>query len=74
MAAENRKVIDCRWLLADIPGDIATPGNEEAVLDCAVQYAAESHGYRDTPALREQLRALLHDANRRETGVRAATG
>ena len=68
MAAENRKVIDFRWLLADIPGDIATPGNEEAVLDCAIQYAAQSHGYRDTPALREQLRSLLHE----QTGVRAA--
>jgi hypothetical protein len=74
MAAENRKVIDCRWLLADIPGGIAIPGNEEAALDCAIQYAVESHGYRDTPALREQLRSLLYDANQRDTGARAANG
>jgi hypothetical protein len=62
MAAENRKVIDCRHVLADISGDTAISGNEEAVLDRAIQYAVDSHGYRDTPALREQLRSLLHDA------------
>jgi hypothetical protein len=62
MAAENRKIIDCRCFLADISRDIAISGNEEAVLDHAIQYAVDSHGYRDTPALREQLRSLLHDA------------
>ena len=30
--AENRKIIDYRWLLADIPCGIAISGNEEAVL------------------------------------------
>ena len=57
--AENPKVIDYRWLLADIPYDIAASSNEEAVLNRAIQYAVESHGYRDTPALREHLRSLL---------------
>ena len=57
--AENRKVIDYRWLLADIPCDTAISGNEEEVLNIAVQRAIKSRGYRDTPGLREQLRSLL---------------
>lgn len=61
MAAENSKVIDCRWLLADISRDIAISGSEEAMLNCAIQYAVESHGFRDTPAFREQLRSLLRE-------------
>jgi hypothetical protein len=63
--AENRKVIDCRWLLDDIPCDIAISGNEEAELNRAMQYAVESHGVRDTPALRERLRSLLRDESKR---------
>jgi hypothetical protein len=64
--ATTRTVIDCRWFLEDIPCDIAIPGNKEAVLNLAIHYAVESRGYRDTPALREQLRSLLLDASQIE--------
>jgi hypothetical protein len=69
--AENRNAIDYRWLLADIQDDIANHGNEEAVLNRAIQYAVESHGFRDTPAFREQLRSLLHDESQMK-GIRGA--
>lgn len=62
----NRKIMDCRWFPADIPCEFAVSGNEEEVLDLAVQHAVDSHGYRDTPALREQLRAMLRDESRQE--------
>lgn len=57
----NRKVMDCRWFPADIPCEFAVSGSEEEVLNLAVEHAVESHGYRDTPALREQLRLMLRD-------------
>ncbi len=57
----SRKVMDCRWFPAYIPCEFATSGDEEEVLNLAVQHAVDSHGYRDTPALREQLRSMLRD-------------
>ena len=63
--AKNCKVLDCRWFPADIPCEFAISGNEEEVLNIAVQHSVDSHGYRDTPALREQLRALLRDDRRK---------
>jgi Protein of unknown function (DUF1059) len=70
----SRKVLDCRWFPADIPCEFAALGEEEDVLDVAVQHAVESHGYRDTPALREQLRLMLRDESmcREESMGRAA--
>ena len=59
--ATIRKVIDCRWFPTENPCDIAISGNEEEVLTIAVQHAAHSHGHRDTPELREQLRSMLRD-------------
>jgi hypothetical protein len=59
--AENRKVIDCRWFATEKPCDIAISGNEEEVLNIAVQHAVNSHGHPDTPELREQLRSMLKD-------------
>ena len=59
--AENRKVIDCRWFPTDKPCDIVISGNEEEVLNIAVQHSAQSHGHQNTPELREQLRSMLRD-------------
>jgi hypothetical protein len=59
--ATGRKVIDCRWFPTEKPCDVAISGNEEEVLTIAVQHAVQSHGQRDTPELREQLRSMLRD-------------
>jgi predicted small metal-binding protein len=66
--ATQRKVIDCRWFPTDNPCDIAISGNEEEVLNIAVQHAVQSHGYTESPELRQQLRSML----RNESEVRAA--
>ncbi len=42
--ATTRKVIDCRWFPTEKPCDIAISGNEEEVLNIAVQHAVQSHG------------------------------
>lgn len=57
----SRKVIDCRWFPTETPCHIAISGNEEDVLNIAVQHAVNSHGHSDTPELREQLRSMLQD-------------
>jgi hypothetical protein len=59
--AEKRKVIDCRWFATEKPCDIAISGNEDDVLEIAVQHAVNSHGHQDTPELRETLRSMLRD-------------
>ena len=64
----NRKVIDCRWFPTENACDVAISGNEEEVLNIAVQHAVQSHGQQDTPQLREQLRSMLRD----ETTAKAA--
>jgi predicted small metal-binding protein len=66
--ATDRKVIDCRWFPTEKPCDVAISGNEEEVLDIAVQHAVQSHGHQSTPELREQLRSMLRD----ESAVKAA--
>jgi Protein of unknown function (DUF1059) len=64
----SRKVIDCRWFPSEQPCDVAISGDEEQVLDLAMQHAVQSHGQKNTPELREQLRSMLRD----EKEVKAA--
>ena len=64
----GRKVIDCRWFPTENPCDIAISGNEEEVLNIAIQHAVQSHGQQNSPQLREQLRSML----REEGAVKAA--
>jgi Protein of unknown function (DUF1059) len=59
--ATDRKIIDCRWFPTEKPCDIAISGNEEDVLNIAVQHAVQSHGHPNTPELREELRSMLRD-------------
>jgi predicted small metal-binding protein len=59
--SSQRKMIDCRWFPTEKPCNIAISGDEEEVLDIAVQHAIQSHGHDDTPGLREQLRSMLRD-------------
>jgi len=63
--AASRKVLDCRLFLAEEPCDIAILGNEEELLDIAVQHAVHGYGQRDTPALREELRLVMRDERKK---------
>ena len=60
--ATTRKVIDCRWFPTEKPCDIAISGNEEEVLNIAVQHAVQSHGTQKYARMRHQLRSMLRDA------------
>jgi len=64
-----RKYIDCRDFPTANNCELAISGSENEVLDLAVLHAVTSHGHKDTPELREQLRSMLKD----EPEARAAT-
>jgi hypothetical protein len=61
----NRKGMDYRLFLVDEPCDIAIMGDEEELLNIAVQHAVKDHGHRDTPALREELRSMLREERKK---------
>jgi predicted small metal-binding protein len=60
-----RKFIDCR----DMPGVQCTVAifaeTEEELLEAALQHAVSAHGCKDTPELRERLRACFKVERRR---------
>ena len=63
----RRKVIDCHLFPAGIPCEFVVSGDEEEIFELAVEHAVESHGYRDTPSLRERLRAMLRVESLKKT-------
>ena len=67
MPGAQRKVVDCRNFPSEKNCTLAISGTEEEVLDLAVLHAVTTHGHRDTPELREQIRSLLKD----EEGTKA---
>ncbi len=62
----NRRMEECRLFLPKGPFDIAASASEEELLNIAVQYAVDSHGHWDTPALREELRSMLREKRKRK--------
>jgi predicted small metal-binding protein len=59
--ANTRKVIDCRDFPSDKNCTLAISGTEDEVLEIATQHAVQSHGHKNSPELKEQLRSLLRD-------------
>lgn len=72
--AEGRKDLDLGRALAprrrvscgDVPGEhgctLTISGTEEEVLRVAVWHACDAHGRRDSPELREAIRAMMKEA------------
>jgi predicted small metal-binding protein len=61
MQKANRKVADCRLYPSEKNCTLTIAGTEEEVLTAAVQHAVTSHGHKEGPQLREQIRSLLKD-------------
>jgi len=57
----TRKVADCRRFPSEKGCTLTIAGSEDEVMDVALYHAVKSHGHEETPALREQLKALLRD-------------
>jgi predicted small metal-binding protein len=64
--ASNHSKSNCRVFLPEEMYDLTLAGNEEELLEATVQHAVQAHGYRDTPALREELRAMLRDERKKK--------
>ncbi len=59
MTTEKRYVADCRQFPSDINCSLTISGQEDEVLDAAVDHAVSAHSHERTPALREQVRQML---------------
>ena len=60
---EKRKVIDCRLFPSDNKCTLALSGTEEEVLKAATEHAINSHGEKDTPELKQEIRKMMKDEN-----------
>lgn len=55
----DRKVADCRLFPSEKKCSVTIAGTENEVLEVAVQHAVTSHGHKNSPQLRDQLRKML---------------
>jgi hypothetical protein len=60
-AKPKRKVMDCRLYPSEKNCSLTISGAEEEVLNVAMRHAVQEHGHKDSPELRQQLKALLKD-------------
>lgn len=57
-----RKYIDCREFPSEKNCSVTIAADsEQELMEVAVQHAVSVHGHQDTPVLREQLRASMHE-------------
>jgi hypothetical protein len=56
-----RKSIDCRLMPSESNCSVFASGEEDEVLELAVQHAVSVHGHTDSPEFREELRAAMRD-------------
>lgn len=59
MASTLRKVADCRKFPSEKNCTLTISGTEEEVVKAATEHAISSHGHKDTPELRAQIKAML---------------
>lgn len=57
----KRKVADCRQFPSEKNCTLTIAGTEEEVMTVAAWHAVHSHGHKDTPELRQQIRSMLKD-------------
>lgn len=57
----TRKKADCRKYPSEANCTLTLTGEEDEVLQAAVEHAVSVHGHEDTPEFRDQLRGLLED-------------
>jgi Protein of unknown function (DUF1059) len=65
-----RVMADCRRWPSESNCSLTIIGEEEEVLNTAVQHAVSVHGHEDTPELREQTRQFLEPEETYQMGSR----
>jgi plasmid stability protein len=66
-----RKMADCRRFESESKCTLTIIGEEDEVIETAVQHAAAVHDHQDSPEMREQLRAMLEPEENYIPGARA---
>jgi len=61
MSKEHRVCADCRAFPSENNCSLYIAGTADEVLEVAVAHAVKSHGHKDTPEFRDQLRSFLKD-------------
>ncbi len=56
-----RKYVDCSEMPSDSKCTLKIAGEENEVVRAAALHAADVHGHRDTPELRDMIRKALKD-------------
>ncbi|OGF73486.1 DUF1059 domain-containing protein [Candidatus Giovannonibacteria bacterium RIFCSPHIGHO2_12_44_12] len=59
----QRKSTDCREFPSEKNCSLFISGTEQEVMDVATQHAVASHGHKDTPEFRAEIKKTLKDAN-----------
>ena len=67
----ERVMADCRRFESDSACQLTIIGPEDDVVDAAVQHAVASHGHKESPEMREQLRAMLEPESAYVPGERS---
>ena len=65
-----RMMADCRRWPSDSNCSLTIIGEEDEVLEAAVQHAVTVHSHEDTPENREKIREFLEPAENYEAGDR----
>ena len=66
-----RKMADCRRFPSESNCSLTIIGEEEEVVNTAVEHSVTVHGHEDTPELREQIRGMLESEESYQPGSRA---
>lgn len=67
-----RKMADCRRFESENNCTLTIIGEEDEVIDAAVQHAVSAHGHEESPEMREQVRAMLETEDSYMPGARTA--
>ena len=60
----SRKYVDCREYPSEKKCTLLLAGEEADVIQAAAEHAASTHGYQDTPEMRNEIKKMLKDEPR----------
>ena len=66
----ERFIADCRRFESDSNCQLTIIGPQDDVVAAAAQHAVASHGHKDTPELRDQIRGMLEPESAYVAGER----
>ena len=56
-----RYYVDCREMPSETNCDLVMAGSEDHLVEAAAMHAITAHKHEDTPELRDEIRASMHE-------------